>query len=280
MNVVVVTPTLGTSPWLADAVASVAALPLAITHVLVAPAGAATALVTRFPRAIVMAEPTPGCGMYAAINAGLAAVPGWDAFTYLNDDDLLLRRFAVVVARAADAGARGGRWLIYGRVRLIDAAGRRLGAIPVSPRPSLNRALYAQRLEPVYQHGTLVARGAREQVGGFDEAWRYCGDSEYLARLCVAGVPAIKVRGEVAAFRLHLGQLTKNRAVMLAERARVDEKLGLLEWRHPWQRVWARLLFRTANLPVYAERLARHGWVSFDELLVRSGASRSDRPQS
>jgi hypothetical protein len=280
MNVVVVTPTLGTSPWLAETVASVAALPLAVTHVLVAPPGAAAALVTRFPRALVMAERTPGRGMYAAINAGLAAVPGWDAFTYLNDDDLLLPRFATAVARAAGGGGGGRRWLIYGRVRLIDARGRRMGAIPVSPWPALNRELYAQRFEPVYQHGTLVARGAWEQQGGFDEAWRFCGDSEYLARLCMAGIPAFRVRGEVAAFRLHPGQLTKNRAVMVAERARVDEKLGLLAWRHPWRRAWARLLFRAANLPVYAERVARHGWISFDELLVRGGASSPDHHQS
>ncbi len=265
MKILVVTPTLGLSPWLEETVASVAALPLACVHVLVAPADKREALGKRWPGVQVIAE--PGGGMYAAINTGIAAAGPWDAFTYINDDDLLQPAFMAgvnVVAR------NGGRPLLaYGSVRLIDARGRRLGAIPVSPWPRLNRALYAQRLEPVYQHGTLVTRAAWQQTGGFDPDFRYCGDSEFLARLCVRGIPAVRVGGEVAAFRLHGGQLTKNRPVMLAERARVDDKLGLLVPRLAFRHRWARLVFRAANLSVYAERVARHGFVSFDELLKR-----------
>jgi hypothetical protein len=156
-------------------------------------------------------------------------------------------------------------------VRLIDSMGKRLGSIPVSPQPALNRALYAQRLEPVYQHGTLVTRAAWEKLGGFDEAFRYCGDSEFFARACVTGIPFRRIGGEVAAFRLRAGQLTKNRSAMVAERARVDEKLGLLNGIDGSQRFRARAIFRCANLAAYAERVARHGFVSFDELLTRAG---------
>ena len=74
----------------------------------------------------------------------------------------------------------------------------------------------------------------------------------------------------MAAFRLRTGQLTKNRAAMLAERHRVDAKLGLLAPQPALRRGWARWRFRTANLPVYAERVARHGFVSFDELLAQA----------
>src|SRR2546423_171778 len=75
----------------------------------------------------------------------------------------------------------------------------------------------------------LAARAAFEQLGGFDSSMRFCGDSEFLARACIAGVPFVRVRGPaVAGFRLRAGQLTKNRSAMMAERARVDEKLGLL----------------------------------------------------
>src|SRR5215216_5704836 len=146
--------------------------------------------------------------------------------TYLNDDDLLLPRFATVVRTATPAEQP---LIAYGAVRLIDSVGKRLGSIPVSPRPALNRALYAQRLEPVYQHGTLVTRAAWEKLEGFDEAFRFCGDSEFLARACVAEIPFVRVNGEVAAFRLRAGQLTKNRGAMQAERSRVDEKLKLID---------------------------------------------------
>lgn len=267
MKILVVTPTLGESPWLAETVASVAAASQPHEHVLVAPVAAVAALAARFPATTVVVE--PGGGMYAAINAGLTAARDWDAFTYINDDDLLLPGFAAVVAALAEK--LGEPLLAYGRVRLIDAAGRRLGAIPVSPSPQLNRALYAQGLEPVYQHGTLVSRAAWAQHGGFDPAFRFCGDSEFLARLCVRGVPTVRVGGEVAAFRLRGGQLTKNRPAMLAERARVDEQLGLRVTHLTAQHHWARLVFRLANLPVYAGRIRRHGFVSFDELLERGG---------
>jgi hypothetical protein len=267
MKILVVTPTLGTSPWLGETVASVAALAGAHEHVLVAPAATVAALAARFPGVTVVAE--SGGGMYAAINTGLAAARDWEAFTYLNDDDLLLPGFSVVRSALADRSKQPV--LIYGRVRLVDGDGRRLGAIPVSPWPQLNRDLYAQRIEPVFQHGTLVSRAAWALHGGFDLAYQFCGDSEFLARLCVHGVPAVHVGGEVAAFRLRGGQLTKNRPAMIAERARVDEQLGLVATKLTVRHQWAKLRFRAANLPVYAGRIFRHGFVSFDELLARAG---------
>jgi GT2 family glycosyltransferase len=268
VKILVVTPTLGQSPWLAETVASVAAQPLVSQHVLVAPPPVVAELERRFPRVRVVAE--PGGGMYAAINAGLVgASAGWDAFTYVNDDDLLLPAFAAHALSLARRPAEPA--IVYGSVKLIDGQGRRLGAIPVSPFPSLNRALYAQRIEPVYQHGTLVTREALKVLQGFDGTFRLCGDSEFLARACVAGIPFYRTAGApVAAFRLRTGQLTKDREPMLAERRRVDEKLGLLSTTPAKRRVWARIVFRGANLPVYAERVLRHGFVSFDELLAQA----------
>jgi len=265
---ILVTPTLGVSAWLTETVVSGSVFAPHCEHVLVAPSATVPTLAARFPAAQVV--PDPGGGMYAAINAGLAAVPDWDAFTYLNDDDLLLPGFSAVLAKAATAAKERRPLMVYGRVQLIDKVGRRLGAIPTSPQPSLNRALYAERLEPVYQHGTLVTRAAWEQVGGFDESFRLCGDSEYLARLCVAGVQTIYVPAAVAAFRLRAGQLTKQRAEMQAERARVDEKHGLLHGPGKMARLWARLVFRLGNAPVYAGRVARHGFKRFDDVLARA----------
>ena len=274
MKLLVVTPTLGESPWLDETVASVAAcapVGTEVTHVLVAPATAVAKLTERFPNVTLVAEPAGNRGMYAAINAGIVAAREWDAFTYLNDDDGLLPDFAAVVRAVENAGVRP--LIAYGGVRLIDARGRRMGAIPISPAPEINRALYAQRIEPVYQHGTVATRAAVEAAGGaFDAALRFCGDSEFLARACVRGVPLVRATGrEVAAFRLRAGQLTKNRAAMIAERARVDEKLGLLAPLPAAEMRRARWRFRFANLAIYAGRIRRHGFVSFDEVLERIG---------
>jgi hypothetical protein len=272
MKLAVITPTLGTSPWLAETIASVAAYAAGAVHVFVAPAAAIVGLAAQFPRSLIVPEPEGGAGMYAAINAGLAAAGTWDAFTYLNDDDLLLPNFSAVVQAAS--GVVGRPMIAYGGVKLIDPRGRRLGSVPISPAAELNRALYAQRLEPVYQHGTITTRTVFEAIGGFDPTFRFCGDSEFLARACVKGIPfACATRRAVAAFRLRPGQATKNRLAMIAERARVDEQLGLLEPRSAAELKRARRYFRIANLVIYAERIARHGFVTFDELLERGGQS-------
>lgn len=271
MKLAVVTPTLGESRWLAETVASVATCAPDAMHVLVAPAAAVAPLSERFPRTTVL--PDPGGGMYAAINAGLiASAVAWDAFTYINDDDLLLPDFSAVVRAISPAVRTRAPLIAYGGVRLIDTQGARLGAIPISPSPKLNRALYSQRLEPVYQHGTVVTRAVFDAIGGFDAGFRLCGDSEYLARASVRGVPfACTTRQEVAAFRLRAGQATKNRAAMGAERDRVDKKLGLPAPTPRRELRIARWRFRLANLAIYAERIRRHGFVSFDSLLERAG---------
>ena len=266
MKILVVTPTLGASPWLAETMASVSAFQGTCRHVLVAPPAKVAALATQFPGVAIV--PERGAGLYAAINAGLAAEQEWGAFTYINDDDFLLPAFAQVAARADVAEAR----VVYGGVRLVGADGRRLGAIPISSRPGHHRALYAQRLEPVYQHGTLITRAAWARHGGFAPNLRFCGDSELLARLCLRGVPFVcATRREVAAFRLRAGQLMKNRGAMTAERAQVDADLGLLATRRTSRHRWARLIFRLTNFPIYAERVARHGFLTFDELIARAG---------
>ena len=162
--------------------------------------------------------------------------------------------------------------IAYGGVRLIDGKGKRLGAIPISSASALNRALYAQRLEPVFQHGTVVTRAVFDAIGGFDVTLRWCGDSEFFARACVRGIPFMcATRREVAAFRLRAGQATKNRPAMRAERTRVDQQLGLLAPRPAAELRRARWRFRLANLAIYAERVARHGFLTFDELLERAG---------
>ena len=265
MRLRIVTPTLGRSPWLVETVKSVGTRYPGSVHVLVAPKELTEALAKTYPGCEVIAESISTGGLYAAINDGLSGGGAWDAFTYINDDDVLRPGFSELLRQLETTR---GAAMLYGRVELIDGMGRRLGRIPVSARPTDNRTLYAQRLEPVYQHGTVVTREAWDQVGGFDASLRLCGDSEYLARLCLRGVHAEFVPATVAAFRLHGAQLTKRRRDMIAERALVDARLRLLD--SP-KNLRARLGFRLSNLPVYAERVLRHGWISFDELLERAG---------
>jgi hypothetical protein len=255
----VVTPTLGQSPWLEETVASVARLQLRCLHVLVAPANAVAELKSRFPRTETIIE--PGGGMYAAINAGIAVNETWQAFTYINDDDLLLPSFAALAGRVDAARPQ----IVYGGVKLIRADGHRVGAIPISSIPSLNRTLYAQRIQPVFQHGTIVTRPVVARLGGFDESFRFCGDSEFFERACVADIQFIcATRREVAAFRLRAGQLSKNLPVMDAEKLRVSDKFALP--RHWMKHRLALFAFRVMNVSIYLERIARFGFVKLSKV--------------
>jgi hypothetical protein len=267
MKAVVVTPTLGESPWLGETVASVAACAPGWRHVLVAPAERVAELSARFPAALVVAE--RGVGMYAAINSGLAAAGDWEAFSYLNDDDLLLPAFASSARAAETAGGR--ELLAYGRVQLINGRGRRVGVMPVSPVATMNRSLLSQRIEPVYQQGTTVTRAVFERIGGFDESFRLCGDAEFVARACVRGVPMRCVGRMVGAFRLRHGQMSKNLSGLRVERGRVNDMFNLVTTRRTLRHQFEKLVFRVANLPAYVERIARHGWVSFEEMIARGG---------
>ena len=263
-RLLVVTPTLGTSPWLDETVTSVRRLDFPCTHALVTPRACVERLASRYSHAVVL--PEPGGGMYPAINAGLAGVTDWTAFTYINDDDLLLPRISRVVTYAQTASPR----VVYGGVRLLDTNGRRVGAIPISPLPALNRDLYAQRVEPVYQHGTVFTRAVVEKLGPFDTTLRFCGDSEMLARCCIKGIEfKCATPNVVAAFRLRAGQLTKDLPAMEEEHHRVYAKLRLPAERLTLRHRWARFVFCICNAPVYVERIARHGFIPFSEVLAR-----------
>ena len=100
-SLLLLTPTLGTSPYLDASVASVAGLGLSVHHLLVCPAGQTGVLGQRFPGRTVVADAGREGGLYGALNAGLAAADAlglsWEWFTSLNDDVLLSPGFAELV---------------------------------------------------------------------------------------------------------------------------------------------------------------------------------------
>jgi hypothetical protein len=57
---------------------------------------------------------------------------------------------------------------------------------------------------------------------------------------------------------------------MLAEHHRVYDKLQLAAPRKTLRHRLARVAFMFANLPVYVERVARHGFITFGEQLARA----------
>lgn len=221
MKLLVITPTLGKSPWLDETVASVARDARKAIHVLVGPAKSESELERRYPHCKFIAEPNVG-GMYAAINAGLvsAATSEWNWFTYLNDDDRLEAGIgeALDLARSMNAA----NCVVYGDVRYIDAVGRDLGRMPIARASAVSTLLAAGRA-PFTQQGTLVSRALWESLGGFDTRWRLAADYDFWCRAAASRARFLRVSVTVASFRLHGAQLSANRAAMMAEIAAIQQ---------------------------------------------------------
>jgi len=249
MSLRVITATRGYSSHLALTVASGAAIPDA-RHILVCPAAMGAELARRFPGGTLLAE--TGKGLYVALNTGLEA-PGDEEFvTWINDDDLLV---TAGMGTAMELLARDGTvGAVYGRVGLIDAAGSRLGELPVAHEAEDLLPLIAAGIMPLAQPGTIFRRRALAAVGRFDPSFRLAGDLDLFARALRASMKFAFVDTTVAQFRLHAGQLSKDESAAEREHARVVAALPRLP------AVAARWRFRMANLPVYLERIRRHGF--------------------
>jgi len=263
MNLRLVTPTLGRSPWAAEGFAASAALDGA-ERIVVCPGAQREAVAAASAGARVVAEARPG--LYAAVNQGLRQPGAWDAGTYVNDDDLVVA--AGLGQALAALGRDPGLDAVYGRVAMIDAAGRLLAEIPVARRGGDLGALLAAGIVPLAQPGTVFRRAAFEALGGFDERLAAAGDLDFIARALAAGRRVGFVDARVAAFRVHGGQISAQRELVRRETAGI---FAAARGRAAWRRAAraAALRFRLANLGAYLDRIRRHGPVSMEALYGR-----------
>jgi len=256
MKLCVITATRGISVHLNETVGSVSALGMGTRHVLVCPASAEVVLARRFPSSEIVVEPAGG--LYAALNAGLARIRDDEAFTWLNDDDVVcVEGFKSAAARLAGSAAVG---VVYGRVGLMDEAGRRLGELPMAHRADDLSSLLAGGIMPLAQPGTLMRGSVAKRIGDFDPTYRLAGDLDYFVRALRAGVGFAFVDAEVARFRLRAGQLSKDEPAVADEYARAVAGLAAQA------SAAARWRFRWDNRGVYLERVRRHGFVRMQTL--------------
>jgi hypothetical protein len=270
-RLLVVTPTLGTSPYLPRCIETAAALNLDIVHVLSCPAPAVADIQARFPACRVIADAGRQGGMYEAINMGLrdqARETLW--FTYINDDDELTPGFASMY-RAFATGENESR-IAFGDVRYIDAAGDSLGLMPTETEQRHFIPLLLSGITPLTQQGTLVGPRALKMVGAFDSTFRHLADLDYWVRCMVAGIPFCYHPIEVARFRLHAGQLSSNRAEVNDERVILMRRMEQIHVSSA-QRLMSRLRYRVNNVPRYIERVKTVGWMSSEAMITSDAFS-------
>jgi hypothetical protein len=270
-RILVVTPTLGDSPFLGHTVATVTAQPLDILHVMVTPADKVAALQIRFPHARVCRDGGKTGGVYGALNAALDCTRGaWDWFTYINDDDALLPGFAAMVSAECDASPTPD--VIYGDVELVDENGRRVSRVTIERNPAWIPALLQQGISPLMQQGMLFRRAVVERLQGFDTRYRLCADLDFWLRAYASGACFRSGRERVGQFRLRGGQLSANTALTEREQAAIVARhlpravsmlrRGSARWRYRW-----------CNLPRYIGRLRRRGFHTSYELLQTEEAN-------
>jgi glycosyltransferase len=268
-RILIVTPTLGDSPFLDETVASIAAQSPEIVHVIAAPAPRVEPLQRRFPHVQVCRDAGRAGGVYGALNAGLAAAAGdWEWFTYINDDDVLLPGFSAMFAR--ETGPRRGSDVLYGDVELIDESGRTISCITTEHSPRWMPALLQQGISPLMQQGTLFRRPVVERLGGFDSRYRLCADLDFWLRALTSGARFRAHRLRVAQFRLRRGQLSSNTATTEREQAEIVARL-LPHAASPLVRHVARWRYRWCNLPRYLARLRSVGFRTSYEVLQTEG---------
>ncbi len=259
-QLLVVTPTLGRSRWLAETVRSVSshAGPHA-NHVLVAPPEAVTELNRRFPHCTVVPDRSLR-GVYPAINQGMAAASEWKWFTWLNDDDVLLPGFSRHLAAALEHdGERMDTPWFYGQVRLSNGADEDLGSLAVARSPRDLLVLARSQVNPLNQQGMLVPRVWAAALGPLREDRKICADVDFWLRAAQGGA-RFKYSGEsVALFRLRPGQISGDLKLHRSEFREVTESVIKSPF-SPLRRLLARTRFRLGNAFGYAHRIRRCGW--------------------
>ena len=165
VSILVITPTLGVSPFLDETIQSVARFAGRASHVIVAPQAAVCGLEARYPGLVVITEGDPGGGIYGALAKAISSLgSGFDWFTWINDDDRLEPGFSVVNAAAEIAT---GVDVIYANVRFIDKNGMYVSDVPVARSARLVRACVETGQIPFTQQGGLIRTSSYFRAGGF-----------------------------------------------------------------------------------------------------------------
>jgi len=265
MRLLIVTPTLGQSPYLGETMGCINRLDISIQHIICCPETKIAELRSRFPRSYVVADHGRQAGLYGAINAGLSAAPRpWDFFTYLNDDDLLGMHFGTMFKRHATA--ENLRTVGFGCIWNIDKSGRKVTGMTVGPYPEQYPALLQMGISPTGQQGMVFGREVVETIGAYSTQYKICGDLDYWCRAMAAGFRFIFYPLEAGCFRLQGGQISGDVCTLRDELRRIA-RIHFPKEVPVLQSKLAKATYRLYNARRYFQRILRLGFKRSYQLL-------------
>lgn len=199
----------------------------------------------------------PKGNMYAAINHGLhMGKSRW--CTYINSDDIL---YPDVFFSSIEKAQEDNSDIIYGNLDYFDKNGCFLHSWNTSSPRDVG-ALFEDKINPIPQPGTIFRRKIYEQMGGFDQRFKYSADYDFFLKSYKNNAKFTKIEGmPVAAFRLHQSQISQSCLDDMRKEAR--ESFSKITKRTSWVgRKFAKFKLRTINAPNYAIRITRYYYLN------------------
>jgi glycosyltransferase involved in cell wall biosynthesis len=247
-----VTPTLNSGKFIEQCLLSTAVLRQNYaTHLIVDSGSQDSTLDIARKHGITTLYCPPG-NMYKAINLGFKQGKG-DWYTYINSDDMLYPDSVV------GALEKFGHYadIIYGNVDYIDNEGRFLHHWK-SAKTNMIGGLFAGRIMPFAQQGTLFRSTVWEKLSGFNEEYYYSADFDFFLRSFVSRLRFCYYDSQpIAAFRLHGEQFSQKVNIKMREEGLHALKLASLKL-PKIKTLFCRMQMRQRNIGNYLVRILRY----------------------
>ena len=245
----VVIPTLNCAATLPETLVSIAGVP-EVSRVIVADSGSTDGTLEIAAAAgVELIEQSPA-GMYASINAAISRLDTpW--VTYINGDDLLrstgVRRLLSLETEAD---------ILYGPVDFLTADGSFIHCWH-SAAPTALHAVYRAGGSGMLQQGTLFRRKIFDDLGGFDDRWKFVADADFWLRAAERNARFVRITNPpVGGFRMRAGQLSHvHEAAMRAEHAEMLRSHGIHAGGASFR--WPVIRYRLGNARSYLVRYLR-----------------------
>lgn len=256
----IITPTRGSSQYIARTLRSIEFHASFCTQIMVCPRGKAPTM--QLPSAAHLLEESSGCkGVYGALHEGIeyAISLGCTHVTWINDDDELCEGFNSMWKVLDKTTVTPD--IAYGRVEFIDRHNKRLGRAAVAKNEWWCRRLAACGEIPFTQQGAVISSQLWRNLGGFDLSLRLCADTDFFLRSIIRGSDVRYFPFHVANYRIHKEQLSQNQQLQSSEgyklKARFIRKNAS----------YIKMLFKLYNVFVFADRFMRTKCISVKALL-------------